>query len=177
MGLRARRRRRLGQNESQDDIEGGTPRTSVDGLDACLQHIEAQKQGFDSTWKVALYLLATISLVHKIFQLLTFYSSGLHIATAFQITSILSLFVTVHYIATTKHFVLTAILAVLHVVAWLVFHRFVPKDQHTDDVFPLCTVLFCVSWCSMNFISSEGGHGTATLVQELKAGMEKKQLE
>jgi hypothetical protein len=27
MGLRARRRRRLGQNESQDDIEGGTPRT------------------------------------------------------------------------------------------------------------------------------------------------------
>lgn len=173
MGLRARRRRRLGQTESQEDIEGGTPRPSVDGLDNCLKHMEAQSQGFNNAWKTALYVVSALSLVHKLFQLLTFYNSALHIAAGFQITSILSLIVTVNYIGTNKHFWITATLAALHVIAWLGFHRFVPRDQHTDEVFPLCTVLFCVAWCSMNFISSTEGSHTKTLVTELKRGMSK----
>lgn len=132
----------------------------------CVQHMTAETKGLHNKWKTALYLFAAVSFMHGFHHLISFYNDALHIAAGFQITSILSLLVTVYYVATNRGFVVCGFLAALHIFAWLGFHKYVPRDQHTDDVFPLCSVLFFLCWLSTRLMSQGGNENIVTQLRK-----------
>merc|ERR1711924_411502 len=65
-----------------------------------------------------------------------------------------------------RGFVVSGFLAALHIFAWLGFHKYVPRDQHTDDVFPLCSVLFFLCWLSTRLMSQGGNENIVTQLRK-----------
>jgi hypothetical protein len=110
---------------------------------------------------------------HIVIHMHEFWKQGLHMAVFFQATSCLSLGCTVRYLQAGSLFAISAVLATLHLVAWAIFHYYMPRyweEQHHVDVFPLCSLLFFASWGSTSLMAVDSTKSPAEkLVAAVKA--------